>query len=1002
MIIKEINVYGFGKWTNESFTLDPHFQLVYGENEAGKSTLMSFIQAVFFGFPKKSDHHKSYEPLHHTTYGGSVVISTKEDGDIMIERVRKGRKKGDVTVKYSSGKTGGEDDLLEILDGYTEQVYRGIFSFDLMGLQGLEKMNAEEINSFLYDTSISGGPSLLSGEKEADEKMQSLFKPRGKVTPVNVTLKDLQKIEKEVNEWRSKLAGYEEISGKVELAEKELKETAGIKEKLDSKQAELDRLKKLLPLYADYKIIREQRKGNGEMTFPESGMNRLERSLKEKKELELQLTELHEKKSRLDEQRKNCQENQSSYNVKEIEGKVRQLNKQEGRYSEQLRSKQTLSEKIPPLIKQKKRIEADWGIEEERNFLHRDTTRQSEEELIRLNCLITESDQELERIKKEKIRLDEDRRRLEYELTESNKNLLNDQDKREIEGNLKTVQHYEAFKPQLSMLQHRLEVLRGQGSPKQQNNDNLSMLLFVIGGLLLLSGIWTIWTGSLFPGILTCLLGIVSIVIGVTRSKNKAEGTLEVELDQVQKEVSGWIEVENKVNNWPVSDWKMKLTLHEQAQHQKNQIERELRNLNRVCNGLTNEKENYQQRSNEALDELHRWAVTSGFDPGYTGEQYEEMFADTVKWKSLMMEEESVENELMSVTKQINSFIEEVSSTARPVGIIQSDEPGAMLYELDQWVRNQTKITAVLSDLDKEYSSLAARSEAILRRIKKEDEEITKLYEEAGVSTEESFRKKEAEWKMERQKQEEERTILAQMKAISPADRLESDWKRCDDISITIDEEIEQVLEEKKLNEERARQLVEDITTYRHLLKELEDGQSYEDCLQHYEMTRQKLLSLSKEWARYALAKDIIDKTKQIYEEKRQPAVLKGAESYFRQLTGDRYTKLFAPLGEAKFIVEREDGVRFSPGDLSQGTCELLYLSLRFSLAEQYQQTERFPIIIDEAFVNFDALRRKRVMEAVKKISAKHQVLYFTCHDHMIQESGSMKKILLGQTVSQR
>ncbi|BCE05860.1 AAA family ATPase [Bacillus paralicheniformis] len=73
MNIHAIHIYGYGKFANQTFRLSPsNLHLVYGLNEAGKTTLMSFIESVLFGFPKT----KRYEPKTGVIYGGCLRSGT--------------------------------------------------------------------------------------------------------------------------------------------------------------------------------------------------------------------------------------------------------------------------------------------------------------------------------------------------------------------------------------------------------------------------------------------------------------------------------------------------------------------------------------------------------------------------------------------------------------------------------------------------------------------------------------------------------------------------------------------------------------------------------------------------------------------------------------------------------------------------------------------------------------------------------------------------------------
>ena len=56
MRLLELEIENFGIFSDCRLEFAPGFQLVYGENEAGKSTLLQLIREVLFGFP----HHSPY------------------------------------------------------------------------------------------------------------------------------------------------------------------------------------------------------------------------------------------------------------------------------------------------------------------------------------------------------------------------------------------------------------------------------------------------------------------------------------------------------------------------------------------------------------------------------------------------------------------------------------------------------------------------------------------------------------------------------------------------------------------------------------------------------------------------------------------------------------------------------------------------------------------------------------------------------------------------------
>lgn len=90
MIIKKINVKSFGKLKNKEIELKDGLNIIYGENESGKSTLQSFIKVMLYGVCNKrgkktlSDRAK-YTPLGEGSFSGELLI--EENGEeILIDR----------------------------------------------------------------------------------------------------------------------------------------------------------------------------------------------------------------------------------------------------------------------------------------------------------------------------------------------------------------------------------------------------------------------------------------------------------------------------------------------------------------------------------------------------------------------------------------------------------------------------------------------------------------------------------------------------------------------------------------------------------------------------------------------------------------------------------------------------------------------------------------------------------------------------------------------------
>ena len=68
MILKKLYLDNFGKFHNREIDLQPGMNIIYGENEAGKTTVHSFIQGMIFGLERLrgrgagKDEYTHYQP----------------------------------------------------------------------------------------------------------------------------------------------------------------------------------------------------------------------------------------------------------------------------------------------------------------------------------------------------------------------------------------------------------------------------------------------------------------------------------------------------------------------------------------------------------------------------------------------------------------------------------------------------------------------------------------------------------------------------------------------------------------------------------------------------------------------------------------------------------------------------------------------------------------------------------------------------------------------------
>jgi hypothetical protein len=102
---------------------------------------------------------------------------------------------------------------------------------------------------------------------------------------------------------------------------------------------------------------------------------------------------------------------------------------------------------------------------------------------------------------------------------------------------------------------------------------------------------------------------------------------------------------------------------------------------------------------------------------------------------------------------------------------------------------------------------------------------------------------------------------------------------------------------------------------------------------------------------------------------------------------------VWAPLGESVLRVDDGDGQTLAVELLSRGAREQLFLSLRLALVAMFaRRGATLPLVLDDILVNFDTRRARAAAVVLRDFAAQgHQLLVFTCHEHILKLFRSIK-----------
>jgi len=153
MRIKRIEIDGFGVW--KGLTLDElsdHATVIYGPNEAGKTTLMQFVRAVLYGLTP--DRRKRYlPPVHGGDPGGQLKVAN-EFGWFTLHRTGSVEdlidNQGAIEIIDDRGEQREASQLQALLAGVDEATYNNVFAVGLKEIQELGSLDDTAAADYLY------------------------------------------------------------------------------------------------------------------------------------------------------------------------------------------------------------------------------------------------------------------------------------------------------------------------------------------------------------------------------------------------------------------------------------------------------------------------------------------------------------------------------------------------------------------------------------------------------------------------------------------------------------------------------------------------------------------------------------------------------------------------------------------------------------------------------------------------------------------------------------
>ncbi|MBI9092780.1 MAG: AAA family ATPase [Desulfobacterium sp.] len=271
MKLTRFDMKAFGPFTDRTLAFnsaEPGLHIVFGRNEAGKSSSLRALKALLYGFPQQSPDNfiHSYNQL---LVGGCLENSAGEE--IYFQRRKK--RIGDIVDKDGNLLDAGV--LSPFLLGLEPEMFESLYGIDHDTLvRGGEEILAQkgEVGQALFAAG-AGISSLREVIDLLEKEAADLFKPAGHKPEINRAVKKFNGLKKEARAASLSFKAWKVHQKALELAEAE---RAGLEKERDTKHRELQRLGRLsraVPELAILKSWQEKRVALGDVVLLPSDFN---------------------------------------------------------------------------------------------------------------------------------------------------------------------------------------------------------------------------------------------------------------------------------------------------------------------------------------------------------------------------------------------------------------------------------------------------------------------------------------------------------------------------------------------------------------------------------------------------------------------------------------------------------------------------------------------------------------------------------------------------------
>ncbi len=244
MKIKNLQLEAFGPFTEQYLDFSKNrsdFHIIYGPNEAGKSSILRALNAWLYGFPERTRDNFIY-PNDQLKLAGTIENS--QGKELFFVR----RKKRKASVLDSQGNTIDPAKVKKILNDLEQEVFEKLFGLDHDSLvQGgtafLQEKGRAGTTLFSAGSGISSLQKILT-DLQADS--EAIFKKNAAKPSLNSAIQSFKQLKTEINKSSLSSREYKEYDRAYHQALKSLEGEQKKRLNLSQEQRRLERIQQAL------------------------------------------------------------------------------------------------------------------------------------------------------------------------------------------------------------------------------------------------------------------------------------------------------------------------------------------------------------------------------------------------------------------------------------------------------------------------------------------------------------------------------------------------------------------------------------------------------------------------------------------------------------------------------------------------------------------------------------------------------------------------------------